>query len=235
MSLPLDTSIVRADRLDLTFRPMDWAFAENCRAEIDKHFALLSETRRLWNGRVMLARNPVMDGSCFRADYFETDFASFIAWRDWGYPDAEVFNGFGMGAIRTSDGAFLLGEMDDHTANAGKIYFPAGTPDPSDRLGSVVDLAGSVAREVLEETGLAPSDYVAELGWTIARAPGQIGHMRILQANDNAETLVRRIETWLSNEDQPELSAIHVVRRTGELPDAVIDIVRTFLMDRLPA
>ena len=42
-------------------------------------------------------RNPVFDGDRFSADYFETDFASFLAWRDWGFPDKNVFNGFGHG------------------------------------------------------------------------------------------------------------------------------------------
>ncbi len=54
---------------------------------------------------------PVFAGKRFSADYFETDFASFLAWRDWGFPDNSVFNGFGMGALRGSDGAFVLGEM----------------------------------------------------------------------------------------------------------------------------
>ena len=55
-----------------------------------------------------------------------------IAWRDWGFPDRAVRNCFSAGAIRASDGAFVLGVMGAQTANAGKIYFPAGTPDPSD-------------------------------------------------------------------------------------------------------
>ena len=65
------------------------------------------------------------------ASYFETDFAAFLAWRDWGFPDESVFNGFGMGALRCTDGAYVLGEMGAHTANAGRIYFPSGTPDPT--------------------------------------------------------------------------------------------------------
>ena len=113
---------------------------------------------------------PVFTGDRLRASYFETDFASFLAWRDWGFPDRDVFNGFGMGALRCSDGAFLLGEMADHTANAGRIYFPAGTPDLDDVKLGAVDIAGSIAREIEEETGLTP------VGLPRRRALGLRGH-----------------------------------------------------------
>ena len=47
------------------------------------------------------------------------------------------------GTVRSSDGAYLLGVMNRHTANAGRVYFPAGTPDPDDIVGARVDLDGS--------------------------------------------------------------------------------------------
>ena len=72
-----------------------------------------------------------------------------------------------MAALRTRDGACLLGEMGAHTINAGQIYFAAGTPDPSDIFGDEVDLAASVAREMEEETGFTPAQAPPAPGWSV--------------------------------------------------------------------
>src|SRR3979411_1924710 len=140
MTLPV---IHRITQLDLSVQPWSWRFAERRRADIDAHFAIEQrEKPRIWNGRILLGRDPDFTEGSFSAQYFEADFASFLAWRDWGFPDKDVFNGFGMGALRTSDGAFVLGEMSRHTANAGRIYFPSGTPDLDDISGGAGDRAG---------------------------------------------------------------------------------------------
>src|SRR5271167_3908757 len=157
--------IHRVTALDLPVRSTLWPFAQVRRDEIDAHFAEKQREKPIWNGRVLIARNPVFTDERFSADYFEVDFASFLAWRDWGFPDRQVFNGFGMGALRSADGAFVLGEMAQHTANAGRIYFPSGTPDLDDIKGSRLDIPGSVEREILEETGLRDTDYRAAPHW----------------------------------------------------------------------
>ena len=114
-------AIHRVTTLDLAFRPSPWQFAEQRRAEIDAHFAMKqAEKPDLFNGRVLLGRRPVFDGTHFTAEYFETDFASFLAWRDWGFPDPAICNCFAMAALRSSDGAYILGEMGPHTATAGR-------------------------------------------------------------------------------------------------------------------
>jgi 8-oxo-dGTP pyrophosphatase MutT (NUDIX family) len=209
--------IHRVTALDLSFAPAPWPFAQAWRAEIDAHFAIMQRERPIWNGRVLLARNPDFSGGRFSADYFDTDFASFLAWRDWGFPDAEVFNGFGVGALRCADGAFLLGEMGPHTSNAGRIYFPAGTPDPDDVSDGAVDISGSIAREVLEETGLTPADYRADPHWDCVAAGAAIAIIRILNVEGSGEALRARVEANLARQHQPELSAVHLVRGVDDL------------------
>ena len=227
MTLPV---IHRVTALDLTVHSTPWLFAQTRRADIDAHFAEKQrEKPQIWNGRVLLGRNPLFTGGRLTADYFETDFASFLAWRDWGFPDSEVFNGFGMGALRAADGAFVLGEMGQHTANAGRIYFPSGTPDLDDVRTGTVDIAGSVAREVLEETGLAEVDYTASPHWDCVVSGAAIAMIRILGIDMSGEALRARIEATLARQEQPELSAIHLVRRTSDLTAAMPRFVTAFI------
>jgi hypothetical protein len=225
-----DPVIHRVTTLDLRLQPQSWPFADARQADIDAHFALLrSEKPQMWNGRVLLARNPDFTGERFSADYFETDFASFMAWRDWDFSDKEVFNGCGMAALRCSDGAFVLGEMGQHTANAGRIYFPSGTPDLNDVRDGMVDIAGSVIREVEEETGLTPAEYRPRPYWDCVVSGAIIAMMRILDVDGSGEQVRARIEANLARQNEPELAAIHLVRKTSDFTAAMPCFVTAFI------
>lgn len=222
--------IHRVTTLDLAVRPIVWPFAEERRAEIAAHFAEKQRERpKLWNGRVLLGRKAVFADGHLTATYFETDFASFLAWRDWGLPDAAVFNGFGMGALRTSDGAFVMGEMAQHTANAGRIYFPSGTPDLEDVRDGALDMPGSVVREVAEETGLNAEDYTAEADWHCVVSGRVIAMIQILNLDMPGEEARARIEANLARETEPELSAIHLVRGMSDLTPTMPRFVTAFI------
>ena len=222
--------IHRVTTLDLAVRPGMWPFAEERRAEIAAHFAAKQRERpKIWNGRILLGRNPVFAGGNLAATYFETDFASFLAWRDWGFPDAAVFNGFGMGALLASDGAFVMGEMAPHTANAGRIYFPSGTPDLEDVRDGALDIPGSVVREIAEETGLTADDYAAEADWHCVVSGRAIAMIRILNLDMPGDQARARIEANLAREAEPELSAIHLVRDTGDLRPSMPRFVTAFV------
>jgi 8-oxo-dGTP pyrophosphatase MutT (NUDIX family) len=134
-----------------------------------------------------------------------------------------------MGALRCADGAFVLGEMGRHTANAGRIYFPSGTPDLNDIRDGAVDIAGSVAREVEEETGLTPADYRVDAHWDCVVSGAAIAMMRILNVDSSGEALRKRIEANLGRQHQPELSAIHLVRGTSDLTAAIPRFVTAFI------
>jgi 8-oxo-dGTP pyrophosphatase MutT (NUDIX family) len=226
MTVPV---IHRVTTLDLSFRPWLWPFAKARRADIDAHFAIKQREKPIWNGRILLGRDPVFTGERFSASYFDADFASFLAWRDWGFPDASVFNGFGMGALRCRDGAFVLGEMGRHTSNAGRIYFPSGTPDLDDISGGAVDIPGSVAREVEEETGLCAADYRVGGHWDCVVSGAVIAMIRILNVDLKGEALRARIEANLARQRQPELSAIHLVRGAGDITAAMPRFVAAFV------
>lgn len=226
--------IISLSRLDLRYEPAPWPFAEERRAEIDAHFAKLrAEKPQMWNGRVLLLRRGEMAGGVLHGAYSEVDFASFIAWRDWYFPDSSVRNCFPMAALRSSDGAFLLGQMAPHTATAGQIYFAAGTPDPADVVGDVVDLERGVMRELHEETGLAPPDAVPESGWFATPYGQRLALMKIVQAREPAEVLRERIRGFLASQQQPELSDIHIVRGERDLSPRMPRYVAAFLRSQL--
>jgi 8-oxo-dGTP pyrophosphatase MutT (NUDIX family) len=229
-SNPNAAVIHRVTTLDLNFQERPWPFADQRRADIDAHFALRQRDKpELWNGRILLGRDADMSGDCFRANYFETDFASLLAWRDWGFPDPEIFNGFGMGALRCADGAFVMGEMGQHTANAGQIYFPAGTPDLDDLRDGKVDMDDSVMRELEEETGLTPADYKAGAHWDCVVVGATIAMMRVLHADVPGEAMRARIEANLAAQDHPELSRIHLVRGISDLTAVMPRFITAFI------
>lgn len=229
-----DIPIIPLTRLDLRFEHAPWAFAEERRPEIDAHFEKLrAEKPQMWNGRVLLLRRGEMADGVLSGAYSEVDFASFIAWRDWGFPDTSVRNCFAMAALRSIDGAFLLGVMGAHTATAGQIYFAAGTPDRNDLVGDTVDLERGVMRELAEETGLGRADAVPEPGWTATPLGQRIALMKIVQAREGAEELRERIRAFLASQKQPELADIHIVRGLDDLRPRMPAYVAAFLKSRL--
>jgi 8-oxo-dGTP pyrophosphatase MutT (NUDIX family) len=228
-----ESSVIAIERLELRFAPARWAFAEERRSEIVAHFADLRRARpALWNGRVLLLHQWSLADGVFRGAYLETDFASFIAWRDWDFPDPTVRNSFSMGALQAADGAFLLGVMGAHTANAGKIYFPCGTPDPNDIAGDRVDLDGSVRRELAEETGLDAATLNLEPGWTTVFAGPRIAQIKVLRSDETAAVLRARIMDHLRQEPQPELADIRIVRGPADLDPMMPAFVVAFLRHR---
>jgi len=228
--------IVTLDRVEIAAESWLWPFARERRAEIAAHFAMLQRERSgLWNGRVLLLNGYSLAEGVLRGRCFETDYASFIAWRDWDFPDRDVANIFAAAALRSADGAYLLGEMAPQTANAGLLYFPCGTPDPTDiDAGGRLDLAGSLGRELREETGIDIAALEAEPGWCLVRDRGYLALIKRLTAHESARELRGRILRHLADERQPELSDIRIVWRRADLDQRMPGFLRAYFDEAWP-
>jgi 8-oxo-dGTP pyrophosphatase MutT (NUDIX family) len=214
-----------------------WPWADERRSAIEDHWAKLTATNpALYNGQVLVARERRLVGDRLKVRYLASDYAAFLMLRDQGFPDPGTGNCFAMAALRSSDGAYLLGVMAAHTANAGRIYFPAGTPELADVLpDGRVDLLGNVLRELEEETGLSREDVQVGHGWTVVIEGGRTALMREIGTDMPAEMLRKRVLGFLASEAMPEFSDVRLVREPADLDEnAIPPFVQRYLRAMLP-
>jgi 8-oxo-dGTP pyrophosphatase MutT (NUDIX family) len=219
-SNPPNLELIALDRTEIAVEPWSWRFTVDRRDEIDRHFAQLQRERSaVWNGRVLLmnryaVRDRVLHGACF-----ETNYASFSAWKAWDFPDPDVYNVFAAAALQGADGAYLVGEMAPGTAAAGLFYFPCGTPEPDDiDDGGALDLADNLPREFKEETGLDIGDLRVEPAWSAIFDRCYIALLKRVVSREPADALRSRIMRYLESETQPEFVDIRVLRGPDDLP-----------------
>jgi hypothetical protein len=228
------TEIIHLDRIEILTAPFAWEFAAVRRGEISQHFASLKNKRpAVWNGRVLLLKNFLIRNATLLGSCFETDYASFIAWHDWNFPDPNVYNFFAVAALRAADGAYLVGEMAPYTAGAGRLYFPCGSPDPSDIDDrGAFDPTGHLNRELREEIGISIDELDAEPGWILVRDRCFVALIRQLISRQSADDLRRQVVRHIRAERQPELSDMHIVRGPAQLDARMPRFVTAFLKDQ---
>ncbi len=180
---------------------------------------------------MLVLSGHTVSGRMLTGTFFETDFASFLAWRDWGFPDSSVRNVFPQAALLSADGAFLLGVMAGHTANPGHIYFPSGTPDLNDVESDRVDVEAGLLRELEEETGITADDVVLQPGWTAVFDGPRIALIRIVRSAEPAVALRQRILRNLAASADPELADVRIVRSPADHEPRMTAYVTAYLDD----
>lgn len=225
-------TLTRAARVEARLEPHRWLWREANGDLIARHWERRrAETPALFDGRVLMVAGAFVEGGQCRARFFETGYAELLAWKACRPPDDGIRNGFAMGALRGRDGGFLLGRMAAHTANAGRLYFPCGTPDLSDvRPDGIVDLAGSLTREIGEETGLGRDLYRVEPGWTIVEDRGLLAFIRLAQLSVTAEAARDIALRHIASDARAELDDVRVVRDLADLQgESVPGVVPLYL------
>lgn len=210
-----------------------WAYADANRDRIDRHWAEATASNpKLWNGRTLICTRAQVEQGRFTAELVETDYASFVAWRDWRRPDETVVNCFGIPAAFSADGGLLLGVMAAWTLNAGMAYPPSGSLEPKDvRPDGTVDIFGNMRTELLEETGLDLRH--AEPGSMAAIFEGP--RLAIVQRYDFSVSFAEMEQRFIAHtvdDLHPELARIEPVWRGGaadhRMPPYVAELIRHF-------
>lgn len=225
MERELAPSVLPLQRIALSFDPAArWAFETDNEAAIAAHWAeALARNPHMWNGRMLQTTDIAIDAAgTLSGTCAEIAFASFIAWRDWGCPDRRGANVFGSAVVRAAGGELLFGVMGPKTANNGLIYPPGGSLDLGDLTeAGTVDLEGSIARELTEETGLKVEDAEAGALFAVRDGP-RLSVARELRFNRPARQLRDEMLAHSRATEEQELSDILVLERPGDLPSTKV-------------
>ena len=219
------------------FRDETPEFAIRRRAEIEARWhTAVAANPALFNGTVLLFEDVTVDGDTLTATGLPVDYASFSALIAWKGPDRQLTNLFGAAAIVSAEGHLLLGQMGASTDDAGTVKLVGGTPDLGDVVAGRVNLIGSIAREMAEETGLAVSDAGADpdLLYVPDHPYGAVA--QVLRFPWSTQELVARTSGHLAAERDPELAGIAVARTRSDagmlgLPPYTRAIARHLLPD----
>jgi len=217
---PLAEGVHHRSACDLRAVAGTWAFARNNADAIAANWQ--KETRAkpaYFNGKIHLAQRIAVDTQTFSAELIATDFASFLYWRALGQPAAGVLDVFGSALLIGSDGGVVLGQQRDGNVNSGRLYMPGGFIDPRD-VGDdgTIDIAASAARELIEETGLAPGREVErQSGFYVTRCGPLVSIAVSYRAEMTAIALAEHVRHTLAADPDGELVDAVAVRTARDM------------------
>ncbi|MGN6582524.1 MAG: hypothetical protein ACTHJV_02335 [Rhizobiaceae bacterium] len=172
----------------------------------------------LFNGEVMLLsklsyRGTRLEGVCHMVRY-----ATFLLWRK-SQPIGSAEHAYTHAMPVTSDNALILVRMGLHTANAGRVYFAAGSFDPQDFPAGKADIDFNMMREVREETGIDLKGLRRDAHYHLRSTAGATVIFRRYFLTEPAEQVAERIRKFIAAEEEPEIVEPVVVRSPADLPD----------------
>ena len=210
--------IVPITGVEIRLAAGNWPLPAEMRAAVPGRWqAMLAQNPHLWDGRILGVTKPVIgDDGIVRAEAREEAYSAFLVWREAGFPEIGIRNMFGSGLIVSSDGALIYGIMGGTTANAGRVYPPAGTLEPRDiNAEGMVDIQGSIAIELMEETGLH-IDEARRGGMVAVLDEPRISIAQALHFPATAEELLSRIRANLDRQEERELADVVAVRSAAD-------------------
>lgn len=209
------TRVFAVSSVDLRVIDGTWAFADRHIRDIETHWARRQrETPGFFNGSVVIMTAYAVsgDGRRLSAKFIRTDFRSFLYWRETGWRDESVMDGFGSALILSADGQVLLGRQSDGNLNSGLCYPPSGFIDARDiAADGGIDIDRSVARELHEETGLSAPVLSREGGYVVTIAGPTLSIAVPFRSPLAGDALLREADRHISSHAGSELAQFVLV------------------------
>ena len=227
--------IHRVTSLDLPVQPWSWPFAETRRAEISAHFAEKQrEKPNMWNGRVLLGRDPVFAGARLSCQLFRDRFCQLPGLARLGLSRQGRVQRLRHGrACAAPTARSCSAKWDSTPPTPGASIFRPARPisTTSGMARSIYPAAWRVSsrRRPVWRRG----EYRSEPDWHCVFTGPAMAMIRILHVDMPGDALRARIEANLALQQLPELSAIHLVRGTRDLTAAMPGFVTAFIEAQL--
>lgn len=210
--------ILPITKANLLVDPAPHPYETAHREAIEANWALeMAEKPALFNGEVMFFSSIRWADGRLDARCHTIRFATFMHWRRHR-PDTTAEHLYAHAMPVSSDGALIAIRMAPHTANAGRVYFAAGSFDPLDIRDGRLDIASNMAREVGEETGIDLAGTRAETNYHGWSGNGGTVLVRRYFLDRSADEIVEDIRRHIALDPVPEIDEAIVIRGPADLP-----------------
>lgn len=177
------------------------AAAENWRREVARN-------PKLFDGRMVFQKRLRLEDGILHGEAHLIPYSTFLWWRQQP-GGAGGLHLFGFPVLVSADGALIAIRMAAGTANAGQVYFAAGSLDEGDIVDGHCDLDANMRREVLEETGLdLDREAVADPQLYAVHRDRRITLFRLFRFSMTAEEIVAAIRARAGTDDEVEDAVI---------------------------
>ncbi|WP_274630615.1 NUDIX hydrolase [Arvimicrobium flavum] len=213
--------IVPVTAVEVKLQPDPHPFELQHRQEIADNWRRISaQNPALFDGRVVLLSELSYRGGKVVGKCHEIGFSTFMFWRDHDRSGAAE-HAYAHAALVSSDNQLIAIRMGAQTANAGMVYFAAGSFEPVDFPGGMVDVDANMIREVREETGLDISRLRRDPAYHLYSLESGSVIVRRYYLDEPADVIARRIEAFVASEVEPEIDGPVLICSAENLPDGV--------------
>lgn len=188
-------------------------------ADIDSNWADEKARRpKLFDGQMILLSAAAYRAGVIEGDCHPIRFATLLHWRK----NREASRGFHVFASAmpvAGDNALVAIRMSPHTANAGRVYFAAGSFEPQDFTDGIADVAANIHREVAEETGIELDAVSRDDGYHAYCTSAGLTLIRRYYLREDGDTIASRIQAFIDADLEPEADRPVLIRSETDVPE----------------